>query len=453
MSVTDNYNLPLPDPSAASAKADVQKIRDALIALDDALANQNVDAYTKSEVDSAIAQAKADSKTETKNELLGGAGPAHDTLQELAAELADDENAITGLTNLVSQKADLSDLTGNTVPIGAIIDFPVDAVPLGFLPCLGATFDELVYPELYTYLGTNVLPDYGDRVRRGKGTLAGNVGDTQEDAFQGHFHSHVKGWNSSSWHPGNCSAGGGRLDTGTNNDCGVGTDSVIGATSDGVNGTPRTASETRVKSGIILPCIKAYSSFTSQGTANLAAMEQAINNAVLASGVQVFGDGGAQVRANIGAISSAKPSAIASRSLPSGTSGGAGVANVFTDVDLNKEDYDPEGLISINNGAITFAVAGYVSWKTNQHYACAGVRSQFYCVDDSEIVGNSNYTLVSTVGHGSPCTVGYAFVEAGKTYKTKIRANTAYAHGLGVSASHPGLDERYTELFFYKMGD
>lgn len=102
MSVTENYNLPLPDPEAASAKADVQKIREALIDLDNALANQNVDAYTKTETDAAINQAKDD--------LLGGAGAAHDTLQELAAELADDENAIASLANLVGLKANSSAL-------------------------------------------------------------------------------------------------------------------------------------------------------------------------------------------------------------------------------------------------------------------------------------------------------------------------------------------------------
>ena len=95
MDTTSNYNLPLPHPEAISAKADVQKIRDALILLDGALADAGVDAYTKLESDGAIATAKneaiADAVAQAKADLLGGAPEAAlDTLTELANALNGD---------------------------------------------------------------------------------------------------------------------------------------------------------------------------------------------------------------------------------------------------------------------------------------------------------------------------------------------------------------------------
>lgn len=43
---------------------------------------------------------------QAKNDLLGGAGAAYDTLQELATELQDNDNAISTLTSNIGAKAD-----------------------------------------------------------------------------------------------------------------------------------------------------------------------------------------------------------------------------------------------------------------------------------------------------------------------------------------------------------
>lgn len=54
---------------------------------------------------------------------------------------------------------DVKDL--GAVPIGTIVTF-VKALPAGYLACDGSTFSQSEYPDLYTYLGTNVLPDILD---------------------------------------------------------------------------------------------------------------------------------------------------------------------------------------------------------------------------------------------------------------------------------------------------
>lgn len=49
---------------------------------------------------------------------------------------------------------------GSGNPVGTILPLYKKSNPIGYLYCDGSTFDETVYPALYAYLGTNVLPDY-----------------------------------------------------------------------------------------------------------------------------------------------------------------------------------------------------------------------------------------------------------------------------------------------------
>src|SRR5574344_577922 len=57
--------------------------------------------------------------------------------------------------------------TGTGAPVGTLIQ-QYKKVPMsGYLYCDGSTFDENVYPALYMYLGTNVLPDYRECVMVG----------------------------------------------------------------------------------------------------------------------------------------------------------------------------------------------------------------------------------------------------------------------------------------------
>lgn len=48
-------------------------------------------------------------------------------------------------------------------PIGSVVLSPTGKAMPGYLPLDGSQFDEKVYPELFTYLGTNRLPDWRNR--------------------------------------------------------------------------------------------------------------------------------------------------------------------------------------------------------------------------------------------------------------------------------------------------
>ena len=50
--------------------------------------------------------------------------------------------------------------TGTGAPVGSYLYLEKKSNPQGYLYCNGSTFDETVYPALYQYLGTNVLPDW-----------------------------------------------------------------------------------------------------------------------------------------------------------------------------------------------------------------------------------------------------------------------------------------------------
>jgi len=103
-------------------------------------------------------------------------------------------------------------------------------------------------PVLFRILSTNILPDWDDRFGRNIILSSGrNIRDIQEDAFQGHFHSIVHNplinhaFGSTIWGYGNY---GSHYLQGAGNNL---NNYVINPYSDGLNGTPRTAGETRPK--------------------------------------------------------------------------------------------------------------------------------------------------------------------------------------------------------------
>ena len=87
--------------------------------------------------------------------------------------------------------------TGTGAPVGTLIS-QYKKVPMsGYLYCDGSTFDENVYPALYMYLGTNVLPDYRECVMVGaeqntSDTIATHdvygEGEFKDDQLQEHKH-------------------------------------------------------------------------------------------------------------------------------------------------------------------------------------------------------------------------------------------------------------------------
>lgn len=149
------------------------------------------------------------------------------------------------------------------VPTGAIMPFAMNSAPSGWLAADGSAINRSVYATLFSAIGTTYgtgdgsttfnLPDLRGIFVRGAGsqTISGitynkTFGAKETDAMQGHIHS----FNGAPWYSGSNSNGGaGPVSTGSGNPIG-------NPSSDGTNGIPRTASETRPANIALLYCIK-----------------------------------------------------------------------------------------------------------------------------------------------------------------------------------------------------
>lgn len=156
----------------------------------------------------------------------------------------------------------IPNLVSGGVPSGAVFWFAASAAPTGYLKANGAAVSRATYAALFAVIGTTYgagdgsttfnLPNLlGEFIRGwddGRGVDPARVfGSSQEDAFQGHFH----GWRQFP------ALGGGSGNTPLAQPGGsIRSDIVTGPLSDGVNGTPRTASETRPRNVALLACIK-----------------------------------------------------------------------------------------------------------------------------------------------------------------------------------------------------
>jgi microcystin-dependent protein len=69
-------------------------------------------------------------------------------------------------------------------PVGTIIAFYGTAAPNGYFACNGQSFSQVDYPELYTVLGSNVLPDLAGKFLRGVGGNSAALGVAQGDAIR-----------------------------------------------------------------------------------------------------------------------------------------------------------------------------------------------------------------------------------------------------------------------------
>ena len=87
--------------------------------------------------------------------------------------------------------------TGTGASVGSLLQQYKKKPLSGYLYCDGSTFDENVYPALYMYLGTNVLPDYRECVMVGAeqnttDTIATHdvygEGEFKDDQLQQHKH-------------------------------------------------------------------------------------------------------------------------------------------------------------------------------------------------------------------------------------------------------------------------
>lgn len=144
--------------------------------------------------------------------------------------------------------------------VGQVCFFAMQTAPAGFLACEGQAVSRTTYAALFAALGTIYgvgdgsttfnLPDLrGEFIRgwdNGRGVDSGRAfGSAQTDAFQGHGHNLATQPNGPGGGTGTYAAGA------TNN-----TTSIGAPVTNGANGTPRTAAETRPRNVALLPCIK-----------------------------------------------------------------------------------------------------------------------------------------------------------------------------------------------------
>lgn len=162
----------------------------------------------------------------------------------------------------------------------------------------GGTYNRATFPDLAAWMDLNgatafgltapqiaagALPDWRDyAIRTAGGSLGPVVGAKQEDAFQGHRHNfrHFQGNEANSINP-TVAAGGGIFYAPDANliveNSSANYHLRIGAPiADATNGTPRTASETRVKSFGVRWQIKAAGAAVNPGTVDIVALSSQV---------------------------------------------------------------------------------------------------------------------------------------------------------------------------------
>lgn len=146
---------------------------------------------------------------------------------------------------------------------GQVVFFATNSAPAGWLKANGAAVSRATYAALFAVIGTTFgagdgsstfnLPDLRGEFLRGwddgRGVDNGRAfGSSQVDAFQGHRHTLKTDYSTTS-QPGGARAFYNDAVQNLN-------DRVLDPISDGVNGTPRTAAETRPRNIALLACIK-----------------------------------------------------------------------------------------------------------------------------------------------------------------------------------------------------
>lgn len=150
----------------------------------EAAKNRAVQAETNTARDSASAAVNATKAVASAGTAVQAASDANRS--KVAAETA--ESHVVPLVPIVDQAAkdaaeaaakaeqavtDVKNL--GAVPIGSVLIFLKDLVPAGYLVLDGTRFDKLTYPDLFAYLGTDILPNFKDRTPKMTGTDLHNV--------------------------------------------------------------------------------------------------------------------------------------------------------------------------------------------------------------------------------------------------------------------------------------
>jgi microcystin-dependent protein len=153
----------------------------------------------------------------------------------------------------------------NLLPPGIVGEFARNTAPTGWLKANGAAVSRTTYAALFAAIGTTfgvgdgsttfTLPDLRGEFIRGwddsRGIDSGRVfGSAQTDAMQGHWHNMLIS-SAGGAGPNQQPAGTNTVNNGFSPDT-----QVRSPVTDGVNGTPRTAAETRPRNVALLACIK-----------------------------------------------------------------------------------------------------------------------------------------------------------------------------------------------------
>ena len=147
------------------------------------------------------------------------------------------------------------------LPIGAYLSYPSQkTIPAGFMIADGRSLKKAEYTELFDIIGHTYggsgdnfsLPNFSDgKFMRSIGGNAAALGVIQQDAFQGHYHRWSDNPSTLGWAynlQGNTSNRPGNRDTNQS--------PITQPMSDGVNGEPRTANETRPYNMSVVVIIK-----------------------------------------------------------------------------------------------------------------------------------------------------------------------------------------------------
>lgn len=228
-------------------------------------------------------QATLDSKANTSSMATALDAKLDDSQLDTDGTLAANNPGKIPAQSAVKTYVDTKVMAAGT-PVGTIVYFATSTAPDGYLVCNGAAVST-VYPDLRTLLinagspfGTSgadpKLPDLRGEFMRGwdngRGVDTGRVfGSSQLDAFQGHRHAF-------SLQDAATSPSGGALDPLRASGATSNNNKVLDPITDGTNGAPRTASETRPRNIAMLPCIKAFGTVSVAGMADLSALLNAI---------------------------------------------------------------------------------------------------------------------------------------------------------------------------------
>ncbi|WP_339070768.1 phage tail protein [Pseudomonas idahonensis] len=331
-------------------------------------------------------------------------------------------------------KAEIEALLKNmsALPVGAMVPFPKGTVPAGFLEVDGSVQSAATYPDLAAYLGTTFntggegagnfrLPESrGEFLRgwdHGRGVDAGrSPGSWQADAFQGHYHASA----ADTARP--YSTGGTVGDYlarfGTGNPT---TNGVRDAINNGVDGTPRTASETRPRNLAVMWCIKAWNAPINQGNIDVAALAAEVQKLKALSGSSYQG-------LYVSASGTNALISVKARSLIVGKGSAAQALNAV-DLSINLQTI---GLNGLDSGVLA-ASSWYSAWVVSNGTQVAGIAALMPAVQCSTIVGSA---VVTGIASTSSMRVGMPFGGASFPPGTFIKSVDSSSQ---ITASVPAL--------------